>query len=75
MQPVVAVEYRQIVNLPTEVRRVVEVEGVAGDTLLVQTHDRYRGRLGGLGSKIKFDVRFEDVLAQLTTEGVSGDPT
>ena len=41
MQPVVAVEYRQIVNLPAEVRRVVEVEGVARDTLLVQTDDRY----------------------------------
>jgi hypothetical protein len=51
------------------------MEGVAGDALLIQTHNRDRGRLRGLGCKIKFDVRLEDVLSKLTTESISRDPT
>ena len=45
VQPVVAVQLRQIVDLPAEVRRVVEVERVARDPLFIQTHDRDRGGL------------------------------
>src|SRR4029450_14022668 len=75
MQPVIVVQLRKIVNLPAEICRVVEVEGVARYTLFIETHDRDRGGLGSLGGKIKVDVCFEGVLAQLTTEGISGDPT
>jgi hypothetical protein len=45
MQPIVAGQLRQIVDLPPEVGCVVEMERVAGDTLLIQTHNRDRGRL------------------------------
>ena len=71
MQPVVTGQLRQIVDLPAEVRRVVEVKRVAGDTLFIQAHHSNRGSLRRLGSKIKVHVRFEDVLAQLATESVS----
>ena len=49
------------------------MERAARHPLLIKL-DRNRGRLQ-LSSKIKFHVRFENVLAQLPPEGVSGDPT